>query len=142
MSSPSAPTGQRKWEKRWVANSEEHRVPRAKTTKPTTTRKRSAPDHFKKVADELDREAPPRLPRQKDGQLKAGPLGHSDVPSFNRMGKIVYSTSYMLTYGIAFPLALIGASMPADNPVSRGMADVLAAAKAKAHRGKPGGKSH
>ena len=115
-------------------------MPRAKTTKPTT-RKKKAPDHFTKIADELDRAAAAAA-AQKNGQHKGGPLGHTDSPSFNRMGKIVYSTSYMLTYGVAFPLALIGASMPADNPVARGMADGAAAAKAKAHRGKAEGKPH
>jgi hypothetical protein len=113
-------------------------VPRTKTAT-TTAKKKKAPDHLKKIADALDRAAAEAL---QNGQHTGGPLGHTDSPSFGRMGKIVYSTSYMLTYGIAFPIAMIGASMPADNPLARGMADGAAAAKAKVHRGKPGRKSH
>jgi hypothetical protein len=52
--------------------------------------------------------------------------------------KIAYSSSYALSYGIAFPVMMIAMSVSANNPAVRGMADGARAARQKAESIKMG----
>jgi hypothetical protein len=80
---------------------------------------------FNTLANALDEAA------RVDGQRsELQSQNYAELPS---VSKLVYSSSYALTYALAFPSIYLWSSISADNPAKRGAVDAVQAVKEKLH---------
>jgi hypothetical protein len=61
----------------------------------------------------------------------SGGHGHGGTAGGGTVANLVYSTSYVLAFGIAFPVAMLATTVPAGSALARGVADGTHAARAK-----------
>ena len=87
--------------------------------------KMSASDPLGTVADALDIAVRAVKNGAVDAKANAGNL----LPAAGRiLSRVVYTTSYTLSYGVVFPTILIAKSIPTNNAVVHGFADGAKAA--------------
>ena len=68
----------------------------------------------------------------KDGSADARAAAENAIPAASRfLARLVYTTSYTVTYGVVFPSLIVAKSLPADNVIIRGFADGAHAAVEK-----------
>jgi len=71
----------------------------------------------------------------KDGSTDARAAAENAIPAATRfVARLVYTTSYTITYGVVFPSMMIAKSLPADNAMIRGFKDGAQAAVEKVDR--------
>jgi hypothetical protein len=77
-------------------------------------------DPLKSVADTLET----AFQAVKDGSTDATAAAEKAIPAATRfVARLVYTTSYSLTFGVVFPSMMIAKSIPADNAIIRGITD-------------------
>ena len=87
--------------------------------------KMSARDPLRTVADALD----VAVTAARDGAADAKASAAKMLPATGRfLARFVYTTSYTMSYGIAFPAIVIAKSMPANNVLVHGFVDGAKAA--------------
>jgi hypothetical protein len=87
--------------------------------------KMSARDPLRTVADALD----VAVTAARDGAADAKASAAKMLPATGRfLSRFVYTTSYAMSYGVAFPAILMAKSMPANNALVHGFVDGAKAA--------------
>ena len=82
--------------------------------------KASTSDPMKTVADALDK----AYKAAKGGKADATAAAGRALPAASRfLSRLVYTTSYTLSYGIVFPMVMLAKSIPQENSVVKGMKD-------------------
>lgn len=82
--------------------------------------KMSVRDPLRTVADALD----VAVTAARDGAADAKASAAKMLPATGRfLSRFVYTTSYTMSYGVAFPAILIAKSMPANNALVHGFVD-------------------
>jgi hypothetical protein len=77
-------------------------------------------DPLKSVADNLET----AFQAVKDGSTDATAVAEKAIPAATRIvARLVYTTSYALTFGVVFPSMMIAKSISADNAIIRGITD-------------------
>ena len=67
-----------------------------------------------------------------DGSTDATAAAENAIPAATRfVARLVYNTSYTVTFGVVFPSMMIAKSLPADNAIIRGFTDGAHAAVEK-----------
>jgi hypothetical protein len=85
-----------------------------------------ARDPFKTVADALDA----AIKTAKDTTTGATAAAGKSLPAAGRfLTRLVYTTSYVVSYGVVFPTVMVARSIPGNNPVVHGFVDGARAAK-------------
>jgi hypothetical protein len=90
-----------------------------------TAAKTPSRDPLKTVADALDM----AVKAAKDGAADAKVTAGEMLPAAGRfLSRLVYTTSYTVSYGVVFPAVLLAKSIPADNALVHGFVDGAQAA--------------
>jgi hypothetical protein len=77
-------------------------------------------DPLKSVADALET----AFQAVTDGSTEATAAAENAIPAATRfVARLVYNTSYIVTFGVVFPSMMIAKSIPADNAIIRGFTD-------------------
>ncbi len=93
----------------------------------TPAAKKKSVDHLRKLANALD----DAVVAAKNGRADSHPRTHTYCHDTGTLAHLVFSSSYALSYGIAFPFIMIAASVPANNAAAQGLADGARAARSK-----------
>jgi hypothetical protein len=89
------------------------------------TTKASTSDAMKTVADALDK----AYKAAKGGTADATAAAGRALPAASRfLSRLVYTTSYTLSYGVVFPTMMLARSIPENNSVVQGFVDGARAA--------------